>query len=278
MKNINLIIILVLITLQAQGQITGTVVNADNGEPLPYVNIGVIGTTYGTVSGLHGEFELFLPKDINTSESIRFSSIGFASQTLTIAEASQKAPSRIQLKSTNLTLPEVLVRPAFSHFNTEGNDNTDAKTITNLAISNRPNQNLGSEIGRKFNAKKPAYLQNFRFYIARNNFDTVRFRINVYDLEAGKPAVNIVLENIIVEVNNRKTGWVGVELSGYRIGVEKNFVVSAEWVYASSKGSQLGFPITIPAVGATHFYKYGSQNQWKKFPQMSACMEVTLGW
>ncbi len=271
-------IIALILTVHIQAQITGVIVNVNTGEALPYVNIGVVGTTYGTVSDLNGAFELYLPQDISDSYSIRSSSIGFISYTLTVADARRKLPLQIELMPTSLTLPEVLVKPGFKNFDTQGNINADAKMVTNLAIQNRPNQNLGSEIGRKFHTRKPAYLQTFRFYITRNNFDTIRFRVNVYDLNGGKPGVNILHENIIMEINNRKTGWVEVDLSAYQIQVEKAFAVSAEWVYASSKGSQLGFPVTIPAVGATHFYKYGSQNKWKKFPQMSACMEVTLAW
>lgn len=279
MKNLFILIasIYFLNSLGAQ-QIKGIIISAENNEPLPYVSIGVIGTTYGTVSSLQGEFELFLPETIQPTDSIRFSSIGFASYTLSIGEAISNTPLRLALQAINLELPEVVVKPAFTKYETIGNNNTDAGTVTNLAIRNRPNQNLGSEVGRKFRAKKPAFLEKFRFYIAQNNFDTLRFRINIYKLKNGKPAENILQENIIVEIVQHQKGWVAVDLSAYQIQVSDAFAVSAEWVYASNKGTQLGFPITIPAIGATHFYKYGSQNTWKKFAQMSACMEMTLAW
>lgn len=279
MKTNLIIIILIFVSIRVQAQqITGIVVSTNDSESLAYVNIGVIGTTYGTVSGLDGAFELFLPETISKNDSIRFSSIGFAGQSMTIGEAISKSPMRIALQPINLNLPEVIVRPSFTNYETIGNKNISASRVTNLAIRNRPNQNLGSEVGRKFKTKKPAYLEKFRFYIAQNNFDTVRFRINIYNLKNGKPMENILNENIIIELNNRQKGWIEVDLSNYQIQVNDHFAASAEWVYASSKGNQLNFPITIPSIGATHFYKYGSQNAWKKFSQMSAAMEVTLAW
>jgi hypothetical protein len=44
-----------------------------------------------------------------------------------------------------------------------------------------------------------------------------------------------------------------------------------EWIYHSEKGGTLSLPMNIPAMG-THFYKYGSQNQWKRFLGMSTAM------
>ncbi len=279
MKNLLITCLFMCVYLQIIAQaISGKVSHAVTGEALPYVNIGLIGTTHGTVSGLTGAFELFLPASIRPTDSIRFSSIGFAHVTMTVGAAMSRSPLHIDLQPTVLNLPEITVRPDFTNYKTIGNDKITANNVTNLAISNRANQNLGSEIGRRFKGKKGATIEKMRFYIAQNNFDTVHFRINVYAMRGGRPGQNLMPENRIVEIINRQTGWVDVDLSAYQIQPGDAFVASAEWVYAGGKGNRLSFPITIPSVGATHFYKYGSQNNWKKFAQMSAAMEVTLAW
>lgn len=245
-------------------RLTGKVANAETGELLPYVNIGIVGSTYGTVSGLEGEFELYLPENEIFTDSIQFSSVGFQSQKLAKQAATTQSFINIRLQPVDIELAEVLVKPNFKNYETQGNDH--------------PNQNLGSAIGRKFRAKREAQLEKFRFFVTYNDFDTVHFRINVYELSGGKPGAFLNRENILVQLYKHKQGWVIVDLSKYRIKVDNNFAVSAEWVYASGKGKYLRLPITIPSVGATHFYKYGSQNSWKKFSQMSSCMEVTLAW
>lgn len=258
--------------------LTGKVTNAETGEILPYVNIGIVGSTYGTVSGLQGEFELYLPENELLTDSIQFSSVGFQSQKLAKQSAASQSFIAIKLQPDDIKLADVLVKPSFKNYETQGNDHISTKKATNLALSNRPNQNLGSAIGRKFRAKREAQLEKFRFFVAYNDFDTVHFRINVYELSDGKPGAFLNRENILVELFKHKQGWVTVDLLKYQIKVDDNFAVSAEWVYASGKGKYLRLPITIPSVGATHFYKYGSQNNWKKFSQMSSCMEVTLAW
>ncbi|HMO39668.1 MAG TPA: carboxypeptidase-like regulatory domain-containing protein [Saprospiraceae bacterium] len=279
MKNLLIACLLMCFYLQIIAQtISGKVVHAITGEALPYVNIGLIGTTHGTVSGLAGAFELFLPETTRPNDSIRFSSIGFAQISMTVGAAINGSPLYLDLQPTVLNLPEITVRPLFTNYKIIGNDKITASNVTNLAISNRANQNLGSEIGRRFKSKKGETIEKMRFYIAQNNFDTVRFRINVYAMRGGRPGQNLMPENRIVEIINRRTGWVEVDLSAYQIQPAVAFVASAEWVYAGGKGNRLSFPITIPSVGATHFYKYGSQNNWKKFAQMSAAIEVTLAW
>lgn len=280
MKNLIVFLITLFTTTLLHAQtVSGQIIHAQNGEALPYVNIGVIGTTYGTVSGLNGEYDLFLPENESVGDSIRFSSIGFKSQTLAIKDVIiQPIPLQIKLQPTEIELPEIIVKPTFTNYETMGNDHISTKKSTNLAIRDRPNQNLGSAIGRKFKVKQAVQLEKFRFYIAYNNFDTIHFRINVYDISSGKPEQIINQENIILPLIQHKKGWVEIDLSPYQIKVNDKFAVAAEWVYASKKGTALGLPITIPSVGAVHFYKYGSQNEWKKFPQMSSCMEVTVGW
>lgn len=259
-------------------RLTGKVTNAETGEILPYVNIGIVGSPYGTVSGLQGEFELYLPENEFVTDSIQFSSVGFESRKLAKNSTATPLFLEIKLQPTDTKLAEVVVKPSFKNYETQGNDNIKTKNATNLALSDRPNQNLGSAIGRKFRAKRTAQLEKFRFFIAYNDFDTVHFRINVYELSDGKPGAFLNRENILVELFKHKQGWVTVDLLKYQIKVDDNFAVSAEWVYASGKGKLLRLPITIPSIGATHFYKYGSQNAWKKFSQMSSCMEVTLAW
>ncbi len=279
MKKILIISILFSLfgTITAQ-TISGQIVHSDTKEPLAYVNIGVIGTTHGTVSDLSGKFELALPSTLSNTDSIRFSSISFIAATMTTETAAKQSPMVVQMQPSNINLPEVVVRAPFKHYEKRGNIKINPKNVTNLAINKLANQNLGSEIGRHFKGQKSAYLEQFRFYVAQNNFDTVHFRINIYTVKKGKPDRNLMPENLIITATNRQTGWIAVDLSRYQIKVEDDFVASAEWVYAGGKGNRLGFPISIPSVGATHFYKYGSQNDWKRFSQMSAAMEVTLGW
>jgi hypothetical protein len=148
---------------------------------------------------------------------------------------------------------------------------------TNFAISGKPRQNLGAEIGRVFAIpKKGAFLDAFAFYVSANNFDSTRVRINVYKLQGNYPTDNLLQQPIYVDIKPQQTGWVTVDLRSHNLYTTNDVAVAVEWVSYGQKGNYLGIPITMPSIGATHLYKYGSQNRWKKYGQMSACMNLTL--
>jgi RIO-like serine/threonine protein kinase len=97
----------------------------------------------------------------------------------------------------------------------------------------------------------------------------------VYSIKHGKPNQNLLHENIYLDIKDRKKGWIGIDLSPYNILVSENIIVSLEWISKSAKGKSLTLPIVMPTLSA-HFYKYGSQNKWKRFNSMSTYMELQI--
>ena len=260
--------------LQAQVHIEGRVFD-EQMQALAYVNIGVTGTAYGTVSDPDGSYQLILPQEIGQTDTVRFSAVGYAAYVTTIEEL-QGSEGNILLKNSTIDLPTVIVRPDNRRLKTLGNDNTGTSRSVNLALAKYPNQNLGAAVGRKFALHKPSQLETLRFFVQRNSFDTVRFRINIDRVENGRPGASLLSKPVIIELKPKQSGWIEVDLQPYDIKVEDPVIISVEWVYARGEGRALSMPITIPAIGATHYYRYGSQNKWKKFAQMSSCISLTV--
>jgi hypothetical protein len=98
----------------------------------------------------------------------------------------------------------------------------------------------------------------------------------VYDLHRGKPGKNLLQEQIIVLLTDKKTGWIQVDLKEYDVYAEEDLVVAVEWIYGSKGGTELTIPIAMPAPGNKHFYKYGSRNRWKPFASMAAAMTLEV--
>ena len=254
-----------------EGKITTT-----NKNTLAYVNIGVIGTSIGTVSAPDGTFQLYLKEGINEDQIVRFSHLGYQSKDFTIASLRLLQRS-ILLKPAAIDLQIVEILPDFKENKLIGHKKIKGITSTNLAISSKPNQNLGAAIGRKFRLGKQAtQLNQFRFFIGYNDFDRVRFRINIYRIKNGKPAHVINTQEIFVELLPQQREWITVDLSPYKIITKGKIAVAVDWIYHSEKGKYLRLPITIPAVGATHYYRFGSQNKWKRFIGMSTAMELEI--
>ncbi len=89
--------------IMAQQTVRGTVVDADNGEPLPGVNVVIKGTLKGMATDIEGRFELTLA----TGESILvFSFTGFETQEIDVIGRSEIL---VQLVPADLYLDELVV-------------------------------------------------------------------------------------------------------------------------------------------------------------------------
>ena len=85
-------------------QVTGTVTDADSGEPLPGVNIRVEATQIGTITNVDGTYQIALPIDNRT---LIFTFVGYRTQDVEVAEG--QSTLNVQLREDLLGLDEVVV-------------------------------------------------------------------------------------------------------------------------------------------------------------------------
>jgi len=65
---------------------TSGLIQDANGNPISYVNVGIVGTSTGTVSKEDGTYRLFYKSNVNQNDTLRFSIIGYQSQSFLIKE------------------------------------------------------------------------------------------------------------------------------------------------------------------------------------------------
>ncbi|SFQ04266.1 hypothetical protein [Hymenobacter arizonensis] len=112
--------------------------------------------------------------------------------------------------------------------------------------------------------------------LSANDFDTVQLRINVYQLRNGEPSAPLLQQPIYKQIVGKGARRVQVNLRDTNLFVDDNAVaVTVEWVSHSRHGKQLALPLLMPAF-ATHLYRYGAANHWKRFPSMSTTMELRV--
>ncbi len=97
-----LICTIVSISYGQSSNITGVVIDADAGTPIPSVNIVVKGTTMGTVSDFDGNFSI----SASNGDVLLFSSIGFESMEVALSASSA---IRVSLKPTASELDEIIL-------------------------------------------------------------------------------------------------------------------------------------------------------------------------
>lgn len=254
-------------------------VTDSTGAALPFASVGVVNSPVGTVADQAGRFTLYLTSAVIATDTVRLSLLGYRSVSRTVSDLSVqlRVDSIVVMTSRPTRLAEVTVQSAQWRIRQTGNTNTSTRMKTNFALAGKPRQNLGAQIGRVFRVpKQGAYLEEFRFYISANNFDSTRFRINIMSLLRNHPDSSLLQRPVYVTLRAKQTGWVTVDLRPYTVFAADNVAVGVEWIDYGGKGNYLGIPITMPSVGAVHLYKYGSQSRWKAYGQMSACMELTM--
>ncbi|MNS09241.1 hypothetical protein D3C72_407200 [compost metagenome] len=243
-------------------------------NPIQYVNVGVLNKPLGTLTNASGEFILNVDSSMNL-DTLKISCLGYKSKEMKV-ESLINNKSEIQISLANYIekLDEVVITSGKLKMYNEGKEKTKTSASVIFANPNYVNQNLGSEIGRKFSlgTKKPSILTHFKFFIRENNFELVKFRINIYSINNNRPVKKLFGSNIIVDVNNKGKGWVNVDLTKYDIKTQEDIIVTVEWLEGSKDGSRLNLPIIIPSLGSTHYYKFGSQAKWQKYSNLSSSM------
>ena len=89
--------------------IQGKVMDADQEEYLPFVNIAIKGTNNGTISNAKGSFLWEIPSDYSINDSVVFSCIGYHNVILPINSLLKGAS--VYLKTSIIELTEVIVTP-----------------------------------------------------------------------------------------------------------------------------------------------------------------------
>ena len=98
-----LIFLLFTININAQsGKIAGKTIDASTGEPLPFVNIIIMGTSMGAASDANGEYYIInVPP---ATYSVKASAIGYNSLTVENISVSSGFTSNLDFKLSSTTL------------------------------------------------------------------------------------------------------------------------------------------------------------------------------
>jgi len=109
---------------QDRTTISGTVIDGENGETLPGVNIIVVGTTIGTTTNPDGYYELAVP---SLQDTLAFSFLGFQRQLVPI---NGRTEINVQLRSQTISGEELVV---IGYGTQEQGDNTGS--VSNISTA-----------------------------------------------------------------------------------------------------------------------------------------------
>lgn len=256
MKTPLIFFLLIIQSLSSQFLVEGVVTDAETGQTLPYVNIGIPAQGIGTVSDESGFYTLYIPAD-KMAYQIRFSMVGYAAHQVLISSL-QEADVRlydVALSPQTTLLNEVVVTDGSWEVSRVGN-----KTKSKRFVSGFTSNKLGNEMAQFVQVKKncPTKVQSFWVSIAENTLESVILRLNLYSVHEGFPHENMLTTPILIEVPNTPQ-VVSVDLTPYEIYVEDSFFISLEWI--EDIGIE-GLWFSAGMLGKSLFARATSQDRW----------------
>ncbi len=229
MKNyLTFALLLIVFSVTAQSTLQGTL-RSMSGDPIAYANIGVLDGSSGTVSDYKGNFSLTLKK-ADVSKTLRISAIGFATQDIDLKTLDLQKPLRVQLEEAIYELAQVEVdAKKYKKTKVLGNKSDNENVIANFS-----DNLLGTELGVHIKVKKKeVWIKEARFNIARNQLDTLIFRVNVYAMKDDEIGEKLLQENVIVETDMR-SGQLVVNLRDFNLIATDDILLSLELLEHSS--------------------------------------------
>lgn len=200
---------------------------------IQYANIGIPGANIGTISNPDGSFALNIPgKWLN--DSITFSSIGYSKRTIAITFLLQQQDHVIYLDEKPVELRPVIVSNKKDKIQTIqlGNSQFNGGVLETDTIYAGRSVALLIESKTSDNKKSmqfPAYLENARLRILRNNLSSFKFRIRISSVHVltGQPGEDLLNKSIVVASSMRK-GWLKFDLSELNMEVQEPFFIIFE--------------------------------------------------
>ncbi len=261
-----------LISSNLFGQVTqGKLIDSRDARPLAYVNVGVVNVSRGTISNIKGEFELRC-NDLPEDAEVRFSMIGYESQTFEIRELLTEF-NTIKLVKKAIELEEVAIKW-----------NGTTRQIGTSKISKTggvcgwgcTDFGRGHELGLILDVgSKTAKIEDLNLRVYKQSFDTIVFRLHIRSLENGLPAEELLTENIYLTVSEY-SGWQKIDLADRNIYISGDVVLSLEWIRISNvieknlvkmNGAKKGTPVVLFKLNkksGTIFSRRGSAAKWRK--------------
>jgi hypothetical protein len=233
---------------------TGMVLSAETKSGIGFVNVGIVGRNVGTVADESGNFTLPLDSIYN-NDSLRFSMIGYESKSFLVSQFKENSIKKVYLSPRFYDLQEVTVIYHKAKVIRIGNPVPSSDLKSGFAYNN-----LGSELGVMVNVRGQVKLLDLNLNIGTCTYDSVTYRINIYQLENQAEYRNILTRPIYVSfTKDRINNAVTFDLRKYSIVIEGKVLITLELFKDLGNGSLL---FQTEFFTGTTYHRKTSQGNW----------------
>lgn len=189
-------------------------------SPVAYAHIGIIGETNGTITDENGRFSIDI-SGMTPEDSLFISSVGYHTKKIGFSEVSAIKEITITLKTKSYSTEEAIITAKKSKLVTFGRNKPGGNSGWNFSgIA------TGNEAGMTFKNNQGVYISEFRFHVSATNFDSLLYRINVYEIVENE-LTHINREDILI-VSDITNGWIQINLDDHLITTDQDFAVTVE--------------------------------------------------
>lgn len=251
---------------QSEITVEGSILDAENGEPISYAHIGIPAEHIGTASGLNGIFRLTFSRD-HKKDTLQVSAIGYHTKKISLSSIVGSKPVNLRLQPKTYQMKSITV--------------TDAEPETKW-IGKKIRPVLSASYGRNIGHKKigaayafrikwggplPVKLLQARMFLKRNENDELRMRCRIADVDTTTnfPGDDIT-EKSIITTSEKDKGWITCDIRKHDIYVNKrNFFLVFEWLPNKEQTYTpmfaVGFSFDSEVYDRTHV-----MGKWRKNP------------
>ncbi|NML66982.1 carboxypeptidase-like regulatory domain-containing protein [Hymenobacter sp. RP-2-7] len=255
--------LLLVATATLAQAISGRVTDARTGQPLPFVNIGVVGKALGTVSDEQGQYGLLFQESL-AADTVRVSYLGYQPRLLTLRQL--RAQPAVALSPAAVALAEVRVQGKSRGWRDRTLGFSGNSTTSTLSL--HP-QDLGAETGAVIRLKhQPTKVLRANFNVAHNDAGLVTLRVNLYRLDAkGHPTSEKLLRRDVIVRTATPHGPISVDLTPDDLLLTEDFFLSLEWVGGANVAALregLNFSGGVGYTDNDVYYRTTSQANWER--------------
>ena len=261
-----LVLILSFCTCLVYGQevLRGQVLSHADGQPIPFANLSLTGTFFGTSANKNGEFVIKM-EDIPNADSLVVSAVGFGKKALPVKNILQQENVVIYLEEKTTLLGSVTV--------TKGKlkEKVIGKTKAGDNLGRMMGKNPGAQYGRKFVTHgKNMLIREVSTFVSCVP-DSVTLRLRIYTFENNRQGEELLNQNVFVEVGQTH-GWVSVDLSSLEIWTDRDFIIGFEWL-----NNDFGYPmIGVGGMSSQTYFRLASHDDWKPITNMNWAINATV--
>ena len=256
-------------TVFAQQKITGLIFDKTTNQPIPFVSIGIIGKSFGTLGNENGNYEITL-YGYQKNDSLKISTIGYKPLVFLVADFMKESAKTLYLESLPTQLNEVIVRSKKVKYKVLGTTNYTKNNCTGFA--DIEGNWKGSEAAILVRNKKECLLENFSFYVIQNKYqDSLVFRLNLYKRISPPPnspdwmgedwVGPTILKKAIIFKVGIKQGEFTLPLKNYNIQTSEDFYISLECLMDEMEITKFCYS---GSVNTPSFFKVKAFSTWRK--------------